>query len=248
MSNVRTRGKAAVNGVARLFGARLVGANWGPRGFRASLERARDKGFSPTTVIDVGAAKGAWTRECRTVFPSARYLLMDPLEENRSALQALALSDARIALWTGAVGAAVGALQLWAHGDQSSLLRSDDFPGAARTVEVRPLDSFIEEAGIRAPLLLKADVQGYEMEVMKGATRCLEMTELLLLEVSFRRLYEQGPLAHEIIGYLGARGFRIYDISSFVQRALDGELLQCDIVFARDDSRLFASERWSGTR
>lgn len=247
MSDVRTRGKVAVNSVARLFGVRLVNANWGPRGFCASLERARAKGFLPRTVIDIGAATGTWTRECRSVFPAARYFLVDPLEENRPALERLALSDARISVWTGALGADPGEQKLWAHGDQSSFLHSRDFPGTPRTVEVRTLDSFIEPFGLASKILLKADVQGFELEVLKGASRCLEMAELLVIEVSFRQVYIDGPLAHQVIAYLGAHGFRIYDISSFLQRPTDGELLQCDIVFARNGSQLFSPERWNGS-
>jgi hypothetical protein len=154
------------------------------------------------------------------------------------------MTDPRIDIWQGALGAAPGELELWAHGDQSSFLRSKDFPGQRRCVEIRTLDTFIETHSLQAPMLLKADVQGYELEVLKGAGRCLEMTEVLLLEVSFRRFYDECPLAHDVVGYLGAKGFRVYDICSFVQRPADNELIQCDMVFAREGSRLFAYEGW----
>jgi len=244
ISAARVRSRTALNAVAKLFGVRVVNARWGPRGFRASLERTRAQGFAPSTIIDVGASNGQWTRECLQIFPDARYLLVDPLEENRSTLGALAASDARIEVWQGALGAESGSLDLWAHGDQSSFLPSHDFPGLRRAVQVRTLDSFIETSLLQAPMLLKADVQGYELEVLKGASRCLEMCEVLLIEVSFRRLYDGSPLAHDIVGYLGARGFRVYDICSFLQRPADNELVQCDVVFAREGSRLFAYEGW----
>lgn len=94
------------------------------------------------------------------------------------------------------------------------------------------------------PLLIKADVQGYEIDVLQGATSCLDRTEIILLELSFRRLYEGSPLAHDVIGWLGERGFRIYDICSYVQRGRDTELLQADVVFVRDGSIAFANEDW----
>jgi hypothetical protein len=123
-------------------------------------------------------------------------------------------------------------------------LRSTHFPGQPRSVQLRTLDSFIATHALTAPLLLKADVQGYELEVLKGASRCLDLCELLLIEVSFRRLYDASPLAHDVVGFLGARGFRVYDICSFVQRPADNELAQCDIVFVREGSKLFAYEGW----
>ena len=88
ITTARSRSRTALNAVAKLFGVRVVNARWGPRGFRASLEKTRAQGFSPTTVIDVGASNGQWTRECRQIFPGARYLLVDPLEENPRAVQA----------------------------------------------------------------------------------------------------------------------------------------------------------------
>jgi FkbM family methyltransferase len=240
----RSHSRTAVNAVAKLFGVRVVNARWGPRGFRASLEKTRAQGFRPATIIDVGASNGQWTRECLQIFPDARYLLVDPLEENRPTLERLAGSAGRVEVWHGALGAAPGQLQLWAHGDQSSLLRSSDFPGQRRPVELRTLDSFIATNRLLSPMLLKADVQGYELEVLKGAERCLEMCEVLLIEVSFRRLYDDSPLAHDIVAYLADRRFRVYDICSFVQRPADNELVQCDIVFAREGCKLFAYEGW----
>jgi FkbM family methyltransferase len=240
---MRMLGKAALNQIAGVFGARLVGANWGPRGFKAALERARSCGFSPQTVLDVGASDGTWTRECRTIFPDAIYFLADPLEENRSALDAFAGANNRLHIWHGAIGAQHGEMSLTIHGDQSSFLDSAEFGGSKRIVPVRTLDSFIDEVKFRAPVLLKADVQGFELEVLKGAARCIEMTEAMLLEVSFRRIYD-GPLANDVITKATNLGFRIYDIVTYSQRGSDSELAQADIVFARESSQLFSNERW----
>jgi hypothetical protein len=63
-----------------------------------------------------------------------------------------------------------------------------------------------------------------------------------LLEVSYRRIYKDLPLAHELIAFAGERGFRIYDICSYAGRPSDGELVQSDILFAPYSSPLFADE------
>jgi FkbM family methyltransferase len=213
--------KSTLNSIARIFGARVVGANWGPLGVAAALHRARVGGFVPGSVIDVGASNGQWTRECRTVYPEAQYLLIDPLDANNSALAAMAKDETRLSVWNGAIGAAPGGLTLNCHGDQSSFFPSKDFLGSEKQVEVRTLDSFLPGGRLPSPLLIKADVQGYELEVLKGASRCLEKTELLVMELSFRRYYEGGALAHEVISYLGDRDFCIYDICTYIQRPAD---------------------------
>lgn len=245
MSALRASCKTFINATARLFGARLVNASWGPRGYLATLERARSRGLAPGTVLDIGASDGRWTHECRAVFPGAQYFLADPLPQNEPVLTNLARTDNRVRVWTGAIGAAPGSLDLYCHGDQSSFLASREFSGPVRRVEVRTLDSFLAKGDFEAPLLLKADVQGHELEVLRGATRCLEVTEMLLLEVSFQRFYDACPLAHEVVTFAGQHGFRLYDVCSYLQRASDRELIQSDLAFVRADSKLFAREGWT---
>jgi FkbM family methyltransferase len=237
--------KSIINRAAALFGARVVSADWGPRGVRETLERVKSRGFSPALVFDIGAFDGRWTQECRTIFNEARYVLIDPLDCNRDALSALATADDRITFFPGVAGAHPGTMQLYDHGDQSSILPSDDFPGAVKSVAATTVDSLFETQVGATPVLLKADVQGYELEVLKGAARCLEFTEMLILEVSFRKIYKDSALAHDIITYVGQRGFRIYEICSYLQRSTDRDLLQSDFVFVHESSPLFSRHGWT---
>jgi FkbM family methyltransferase len=238
--------RGATNRLLGSVGMRLVNARWGPRGPMDALRRARSYGVIPQQIVDIGASDGIWTRECLQVFPESRYLLIDPLPVHAPALTALAAKHPNLRCWQGALGSAPGVFDLLEHGDQSSFFASDSF--AARTkrqVEVRTLDSFLDTGDLQPPDFIKADVQGFELAVLRGATACLETTRLLLLEVSYRRIYKDLPLAHELIAFVGDRGFRIYDICTYSGRPSDGELTQSDILFAPEGSPLFADERWS---
>jgi FkbM family methyltransferase len=242
---LQKRYKTAINSLAGLFGARVVSTNWGPRGVAETLVRARSRGFSPALVFDVGAYDGCWTRECRTIFPDCGYVLVDPLEANRAVLAAMAAADPRISVWHGIAAAQAGSLQLFEHADQSSVLASEDFRGVPRTVPATTVDALFAGRGSPAPVLLKADVQGYELEVLKGASGCLAHTEMLIVEVSFREIYENSALAHEIIAFLGERGFRIFDLCSYSQRAADLDLVQADLAFVHESSALLQRQTWS---
>jgi FkbM family methyltransferase len=241
---LRNAGKTALNSLAALFGVRLVSASWGPRGVFATLGRTKSRGFSPALIFDIGASDGQWTRECQGIFPESKYILVDPLDSNREALLRLTAADARVSAWYGAAGASSGHLQIYDHGDQSSALPSKEFSDPARNVAVCTVDALYQAAGSAVPVLIKADVQGFELEVLKGATQCLASTQLLVLEVSYRRMYEGSALAHEIIAYVGERGFRIFDICSYLQRPADRELVQSDIVFVHESSPLLDYQGW----
>ena len=56
---------------------------------RGVLENARRNGVRPASVFDVGAAYGQFTRTCASIFPEARHVLVEPLEEYRPYLDAV---------------------------------------------------------------------------------------------------------------------------------------------------------------
>jgi len=238
--------KSTINGILRNAGVKLVNAQWGPRGFAPAFYRIQQLGFSPKQIVDVGASNGQWTRECLEIFPNANYLLVDPLEENVASLKALQAEQKSVQFWHGALGSMPGWLPMHVHGDQSSFLVSEyASSGHERSVEIRTLDSFLGNELKSPPDLIKADVQGYEVEVLKGAERCMTAAEVLLLEVSYRMTYKGCPLAHEVISFVGSRGFRIYDICTYTQRPRDRELFQSDMIFVKSGSKVFEFEGYT---
>lgn len=236
--------KSAVNTALDLVGARAVGVAWGPRGFQATLARAKRDGFLPRTIIDIGASDGRWSESCMSIFPDSRYVLFDALPDHERALTVFAKKHRNVVVQLIALGERPGKLTFNVHGHQSSVLKSRDFMGRPVEVDVRTLDSFVNELKLEGPILLKADVQGFELNILRGAPRVLAMTELALLEVSYRQVYDGAPLAHEMITAMGEYGYRIYDVCSYDQRPLDGALAQSDIAFARPTSGLFHHEGW----
>ena len=178
------------------------------------------------------------------VFPSANYVLFDALPAHAAPLTAFAARHQNAQVRSVALGDAPGTLTLHVHGHQSSILSSAEFSGTSVDVQVHTLDDFVDELQLEGPILLKADVQGYELAILRGAERVLAMTDLALLEVSFQPVYDNAPMAHELITEMGALGFRIFDICSHDQRPLDGALAQSDVVFARPTSGLFQQQGW----
>jgi FkbM family methyltransferase len=195
-------------------------------------------------VIDIGASDGSWTAECRQVFPNAKYFLIDPLPQNVLSLKALAQANANVRFWNGALGAIQGNLELHVHGDQSSALESESFHGEKISVEEKILDLLVEEFELQPPFLMKADVQGMVLEVLRGANETLKQCEMLLLELSIQRICKDNCLAHEVISYLGEQGFNLYDIASYIKRPRDGAFTQMDAVFVPGTSRLVSEIGW----
>lgn len=106
--------------------------------------------------------------------------------------------------------------------------------GAERTitVEMRRLDNYVRESGVGAIDLLKLDVQGYELEVLRGAEEVLPRIDWIYTEAQFQELYAGGPTFDDTFSFLHARGFDLLRMTSF-RADDDGRLMECDMIFRR---------------
>jgi FkbM family methyltransferase len=236
--------KKVLNVVSKKVLSKYITHNYGfPNSDKQAWEVLKRNGFTPRTIIDVGAAVGKWTSQVITIFPNAKYLMVDPLKENEKALRIITEKNPNVQFWSGAVGKHSGELEFHVHGDQSSMFDSTwGRAGILRRVPMKRLDDLVKELGVEDVDALKLDVQGAEMEVLAGASEILKGCKVVQVEVSFRRFYEKAPLAHEVIRFFAEQGFRIFDIAMLYKRN-DNALLQADFFFVSDD-KLCEPETW----
>lgn len=203
------------------------------------LQQARNVGLSPATVIDVGAAYGSFALQCHNVFPDAKYILVEPLEEYKPFLEAATSSISNAEYILAAATAELGEITINVHPDLvgSSLYLEDEdsnVNGIPRTVRAIALDYLIEDGKVNGPFLLKIDVQGVELDVLLGAEEILRGTEYVLLEISLFEFFKRGPQFYDVVTFMKSRGFVAYDIYELHYRPLDNALSQIDIAFVKE--------------
>ena len=115
---------------------------------------------------------------------------------------------------------------------------------ASSTLTSESLDAIIERKSLPFPDFIKIDVQGFELEVMKGADKCLQHSEFCLLEVSLLDLGENTPLVLDTMNFMDKLNFQLYDINTFMRRPYDNALWQNDFLFVKKNSQFVASKRW----
>ena len=205
-----------------------------------SLEHSAVLSKNYDYVYDVGANRGQFAWAAR-FFTKAQIVAFEPLSSAFSSLQFVAQELGGIEVINAAVGQEEGTatINISAADDSSSIreilpLQEQLYPGTERIAEesinVITLKSVLEGRQMTGKSLLKIDVQGYELEVLKGAGSHLERFSAIYLEASFVRLYEGQALFWEVSDYLRSCGFtlsRIYNVCF----DSEGNSVQADFLF-----------------
>jgi FkbM family methyltransferase len=219
-------------------------------GERHSLDQAlaqlRRVGVRPGTVVDVGVGHG--TEELYDTFHDARFLLVEPVAEEEPALRRI-LARVQGDYLIAAAGSSTGATKFhFARDDPiaSSLLEDRGAPHdwESREVPVVRIDQAIIERAMPAPYLIKVDVQGSELEVVRGAEGVMDQTEAFVLEVSLMPFFVGGPEFADVVAFMREQKFVVYDVVGRQNRPLDDALGQVDLVFVQEQSR-FRSARYA---
>jgi FkbM family methyltransferase len=113
-------------------------------------------------------------------------------------------------------------------------LHLENFPESAtvakQDISISTIDKQLEVLGLRPQeIMLKIDVQGFEAEVLHGASQSLSKIPLCYLEVSITPLYEGEISFLPILNELSKSGHEVVDVFRGI-KTKDGKLLQLDIL------------------
>jgi FkbM family methyltransferase len=212
-----------------------------------SLWNAKRLGLEPETVIDVGAGLG--TFEIYEAFPKSRYLLIEPIAENEPYLKKICQYLERADYIIAAASKAAGLVPLqvnlsnFIHSyiSEDGEANSENFE--LRTTPAVTLDEVCRTRQLEGPYLIKVDVDGRELDVLAGATRILQNTELVIVEVT---LYVSARVDKmcAVINFMKEQGFVAYDIVDLSYRLSDLALSQVDMVFVKESGQFTKESRY----
>jgi len=197
------------------------------------------------TIIDIGANEGQFALAMNNGIPDATFYSFEPLKECFDALKKNTTNIKHIEYFNYALGE-VEDEQIINHNEyspSSSFLKMGDlhksvFPNTSNTImekiKIKSLDSFYGKILFEKKVLLKIDVQGYELNVLKGAKKILKKTDIIIIETSFFSLYEGQPLFHDIYEYLISENFSYYGNFEQLANPHDGQILQADAIFLKN--------------
>lgn len=170
------------------------GKGWGSE--TVSQEVAAVRGLlgaaadGPLVVLDVGANAGTWTREALRALPQARIHAFEPSQAAFAALASAFESEPRVSLHRLALSDSNGEATLYSNDPGSGIAsltqRRLDHIGVEmsprETVATRTLESWAAETGLDAADVMKLDIEGHELDMIRGAGSVLERVRVLEFE------------------------------------------------------------------
>ncbi len=206
------------------------------------------------TVLDIGANTGQFATLIHKVLPDASIHSFEPLSEcfqelivtlkdiPGSRAHHLALSDE----------SGTAAMIRNSFSPSSSLLKMTDlhrqeWPESSdlepEIVELKTLDEVFAGQPLNDELLVKIDVQGFELQVICGGRKVIRQARAVVAEVCFQSFYKQQASFDKIFGVLRELDFSYAgQIEQFCSKAT-GDPMFADILFVNDS---FAADKASG--
>jgi len=189
-------------------------------------------GWVPTSVLDVGGFKGNWTREIQRAYPGATYTVVEPNPHPE-----LRTLKARVLYEVVADG--VKSVEWYSSMETGDSMYKELTPHyASVTPTLRTTTTLDALFPTESFDVVKLDCQGAELDVLRGGSRVLETTQVLLMECSFAGRYNlNAPTFAEYIQTADSLGFAPLEIVE--QHRIAGLLFQVDLVFLRKTSPLW---------
>jgi FkbM family methyltransferase len=224
----------------------------------SSLQALVGFGVSINSVLDVGVQYG--TAPLMSVFPDVQHYLFEPVdvyfEFIRKAYKAfryelfhVALSDMDGEAWqVGISQDNSGRITHSQINDRRISIEEEPQLVACKAVRKTRLDTVLSGLQPPQPWLLKIDVDGHEIPILRGATETLRNASIVVVEAPLETLVAKAEILQQ-------NGFQLFDIVD--PSYYYGTLSQVDLIFVRRDivaasndlrpweTKPFAWEAWS---
>jgi FkbM family methyltransferase len=191
-------------------------------------------------ILDIGAANGATALLFRKAFPESVIYSFEPLPEMFELLTNAVSGFANIISINKGLGSAMGELNI----NLSQRITSSSFFEIEKNISNEFFSENVKSVGSakvivstldsEIPLdknvnILKMDVQGFELEVLKGGIKTLDRTAIVLVEMQNHDLYKGAPKYYDIDKFLVSAGFELYDIIPSIRQ--DKKLYEWDSIY-----------------
>jgi FkbM family methyltransferase len=205
------------------------------------------------TIFDVGANEGQTAILLAHRFPQSRIHSFEPLLATFAALEARTRHLTNVHCHNYALGNQAGSVTVHpkAISAHNSLLPEINEAGLStgegETVQVRSTDETISNLDIDGLNLLKTDTEGFDLQVLTGATNALkaQRVDMIVSEVGFQVQDRQHTSYSQLKEFLETFGYLLYGI--YDQNHELGRLHYADALFVSEKIRQSCPPEYAST-
>lgn len=208
-----------------------------------SIRIAKSLNRSGNVIIDVGGGSATTTKIFSEKMPNHLIYVFEPIPQNYDIIsKSKKDANANWKVINKALGNQVGTTQMYIAQNitSSSLmeLRHEEFSGEYAIlheekdkidIEISTLDKEIPNNALID--ILKLDVQGFELEVLKGGEQTLLRTNVVIFEVNNHRGFLNAPSYFELDEYMRSQKFELYDL--FPNHRENEKLQDWDVIYVK---------------
>lgn len=191
--------------------------------------RLKEMGFDPKNVLDIGAHKGEWAELFKSTFQNTNIFCIDGQPSSERYLK-----EKKFNYLIKLLGNEIGFKTFYLKNDDicagASVYKESTFwykDCKELKLQIDKLDNVNKSQEVYD--FIKIDVQGSELDIIKGGLKTILDCSFLQLELSILEFNSNAPLASEVISYLNNLDFYIYDICSHFY--WNNRLNQFDVIF-----------------
>ncbi len=211
--------------------------------FRLLLRYLADNNVND--CFDVGANIGQYAQHLRSAGFKGNIYSIEPQSEAFKVLTKKAASDSKWKTFNIGFGNTdeKAVINISKNSVSSSILDISEYVVeiapetkyiSKEDIEVKRLDSFLNEINFQGRFFLKMDAQGFESKILEGAESCLDNIYALQLESSCVSSDKEEKLFDEMKPFIESKGFYLSSLESGFSDKKSGRLLQVEMIFLRE--------------
>ena len=190
------------------------------------LELLKSRGLHVSKVLDIGAYEGEWTKRLLQLYPDAQVTMIEGNTDKESFLKPIGpyhialLSDQEkeVNYYKSQTDIGTG------NGIYQENTNVPFKPEKRKTTTLEKLLQSTEGYD-----LIKMDVQGSEMDIIKGSPTLFKNSTFVLLEMQVYNYNMKAPLIGDMMGYMNEIGYQMHDLFDLLY--VENVLINVDGLF-----------------
>jgi FkbM family methyltransferase len=197
--------------------------------------------INPEYILDIGCGHGEWFLKCYNFFPNSKYLLFDGNKNNENSLSLLKKKYYNISYKICLLSDTIKELKFFNMGYGSSVYEEKtNFSRETELITSSTLEIELSRFNFNSSNnLIKLDVQGSEIDILKGLEKKISFFEIIILETSVKEYNKGSPLFIDVVNYMNKLDYTLYDLYDLKRLGNYGSfLVQFDAIFVKKNSSL----------